>query len=131
MFLAQSVILIGMTIKKTFSDLEFNDHPNNPDGIQAILSLGNNLSISVVSMKGKETEFGSLYGSVLAGTYEVAVFHNGSMIPLSPFDDVLGWQTEDDLNKLMANLQGYFRAQFIANLYIERDEARADLNLDD
>ena len=129
MFLAQSVILVYMTIKKTFSDLEFNDHANNPDGVQARLDLGNNTEISVVSMKGKETEFGGLYGSVLAGTYEVAVFHNGNMVPLSPFDDVLGWQTEDELNELMANLQGDFRAQFIANLYIARDEERNELGL--
>jgi len=122
-----------MTATKTFSDLVFNDHPNNPDGIQARLDLGNNIEISVVAMRNgdKGSDFmGSLYGNADAGTYEVAVFHNDSMLPLSPFDEVLGWQTEDDLTELMANLQGYFRAQFIANLYIERDEARADLNLD-
>ena len=67
-----------MTIKKnrTFSDLVFTDHANNPNGVQARLDLGNNLEISVVSMKDKEAEFGGLYGSVKAGTYEVAVFHN-------------------------------------------------------
>tara|TARA_R110000824_G_scaffold669_8_gene4207 strand:- start:10 stop:375 length:366 start_codon:yes stop_codon:yes gene_type:complete len=117
-----------MTIKN-FNDLIFTDHGNNPNAVQAKLDLGNNLEISVVSMKDKETEFGSLYGSVKAGTYEVAVFHNDSMIPLSPFDDVLGWQTEDELTELMANLQGDFTAQFIANLYITRDEERADLGL--
>jgi len=120
-----------MTATKTFSDLVFNDHPNNPDGIQARLNLGNNIEISVVAMRNGLTQYGGLYGNASAGTYEVAVFHNDSMLPLSSFDEVLGWQTEDDLNKLMANLQGYFRAQFIANLYIERDEARADLNLND
>jgi hypothetical protein len=80
-------------------------------------------------MKGKETEFGGLYGSVLAGTYEVAVFHNDSMIPLSPWDDVRGWQTEDEITELMAHLQGDFQAQFIANLYISRDEERDELGL--
>ena len=117
-----------MTIKN-FNDLVFTDHANNPHGVQAKLDLGNNTEISVVSMKGKETEYGGLYGSVLAGTYEVAVFHNGSMVPLSPFDDSLGWQTEDELTELMANLQGIFKAQFIANLYISRDEERDELGL--
>jgi hypothetical protein len=51
------------------------------------------------------------------------------MIPLTPFDDVRGWQTEDDINELLNNLQGDFSAQFIANLYITRDEERADLGL--
>ena len=118
-----------MTIKN-FNDLIFNDHANTPNGVQAKLDLGNNTQISVVSMKDKETEFSSLYGSVKAGTYEVAVFHNDSMIPLSPYDDVLGWQTEDELTELMANLQGDLRPQFIANLYISRDESRAELELD-
>jgi hypothetical protein len=118
-----------MNNKKDFSDLIFNDHAHNPNGVQARLDLGNDIEISVVSMKDKETEFGGLYGSVKAGTYEVAVFRNNNMIPLSPFDDVLGWQTEEELTELMANLQGDFNAQFIANLYISRDEERNELGL--
>jgi len=113
----------------TFRDLVFNAHANVNNGVQARLDLGNGLEISVVSMKEKETEFGRLYGSVKAGTYEVAVFQNNSMIPLSPFDDVLGWQTEDDLNELMAKLQGDFKTQFICNLHISRDEERNELGL--
>ena len=120
-----------MTIKN-FSDLVFTDHANNPNGVQAKLDLGNNLEISVVSMKGKETEFGGLYGSVLAGTYEVAVFHNNSMQPLSPWDDVIGWQTEAEITELMANLQGRQAdvAGFIEQLHLTRSESRADLLLD-
>jgi hypothetical protein len=118
-----------MNNKKDFSDLIFNDHSHNPNGVQARLDLGNDIEISVVSMKDKETEFGGLYGSVKAGTYEVAVFRNGDMLPLSAFDDVLGWQTEEELTELMANLQGDFNAQFIANLYISRDEEREGLGL--
>jgi len=121
-----------MTVKKTFSDLVFNDHANNPDGIQAILSLGNDLSISVVSMKNSTTQYGGLYGDASNGTYEVAVFHNDSMLPLSPWDDVLGWQTEDDLNELMASLQGRQAdiAGAIAQMYNDRASTSADLELD-
>ena len=114
-----------MTLKK-FNDLVFNAHANTPNGVQAKLDLGNDTEISVVSMTKREGSFGGLYGDVSAGTYEVAVFHKGSMLPLSPFDDVLGWQTEDELTELMANLQGDFKAQFIANLYISRDEENKD-----
>ena len=131
MFFAQSVILIIMTLKKTFSDLVFNDHANNPNGVQAKLDLGNNLEISVVSMKDKEPEFGGLYGSVTAGTYEVAVFHNNNMLPLSPWDDVVGWQTEEEVTNLMANLQGRQAdvAGFIDQMHLTRSESRADLGL--
>jgi len=115
---------------KTFSDLEFNAHSNVSNGIQAKLDLGNDLVISVVSMRKREGEFGGLYGDASEGTYEVAVFRNNDMIPLSPFDDVLGWQTEDELTELMGNLQGDLYAQFIANLYISRDESRAELLAD-
>ena len=121
-----------MTIKKTFSDLVFTDHANNPDGVQAKLDLGNNLEISVVSMKGKEAQFGGLYGSVKAGTYEVAVFHNNNMLPLSPWDDVVGWQTEDEVTELMGNLQGRQAdvAGFIEQMHEHKKEARAELELD-
>ena len=119
-----------MTIKN-FSDLVFTDHANNPNGVQAKLDLGNNLEISVVSMKDKESEFGGLYGSVKAGTYEVAVFHNNSMQPLSPWDDVIGWQTEAEITELMVNLQGRVAdvAGFIEQLHLTRSESRADLGL--
>ena len=112
---------------KTFSDLEFNDHANVSDGIQAKLNLGNDIEISVVSMKERDGDFGGLYGDASEGTYEVAVFRDGDMLPLSPFDDVIGWQTEDEITELMSNLQGDFSSQFIANLYITRDEHREEL----
>ncbi len=119
-----------MNNQKTFNDLVFNPHANVPNGIQAMLDLGNNVEISVVSMKERDGQYGGLYGDASEGTYEVAVFHHNSMIPLSPFDDVIGWQTEDEISELMANLQGDLRPQFIANLYISRDESRAELELD-
>ena len=56
--------------KKTFSDLVFNDHANTPNGVQAKLDLGNNLEVSVVSMKDKEAEFGLL--SVISGAIDNA-----------------------------------------------------------
>ncbi len=121
-----------MTPTKTFSDLVFNDHPNNPDGLQAIMSLGNGLNISVVAMRNGLTQYGGLYGNASAGTYEVAVFHHDSMLPLSSFDDVLGWQTEDDLNELMASLQGRQAdiSGAISQMHNDRADMRADLELD-
>ena len=90
---------------KTFSDLEFNDHAHNPNGVQARLDLGDGFQISVVSMKTKEEQFGGLYGNASKGTYEVAMFHNGTMLPLAKFDDVLGWQDEVAVTRLMGEAQ--------------------------
>ncbi len=120
-----------MTIKN-FNDLVFNPHANVSNGIQATLDLGNDLMISVVSMKKREGEFGSLYGDVTEGSYEVAVFHNNDMLPLGAFDHVIGWQTEDEVTELMGNLQGRQAdvAGFIEQMHEHKKEARAELELD-
>ena len=94
---------------KTFDNLVFNDHPNTAGGLMARLNLGD-YTISVVTMKGDKPKFGGLYGSQLAGTYEVAVFANTNsggpdMVHLSEWDDVLGWQTAEQLTALMATIQ--------------------------
>ena len=120
-----------MTIKN-FSDLVFQSHGNVPNGVQAKLDLGNDLEFSVVSMKKREGEYGGLYGDVTKGTYEVAVFHNHDMLPLGAFDDVLGWQTEDELTELMGNLQGRQAdvAGFIEQMHEHKKSERAELELD-
>ena len=125
-----SVIIIYMNNRKTFSDLDFNAHANVPNGVQAKLELGNDIEVSVVSMKKRDGHYGGLYGDVSEGTYEVAVFRHGDMLPLSPFDDVIGWQTEDELNTLLDNLQGDDRNDFVAELFNKKNEARAELELD-
>ena len=121
-----------MNDKKDFNDLVFNAHANVENGIQASLDLGNDITISVVSMKERTSAYGGLYGDASEGTYEVAVFHHGNMIPLSPFDDVLGWQTEDELTQLMSSLQGKQAdvAGFISELYTTRDEEQKELFAD-
>ena len=116
----------------TFSDLVFNAHANVINGVQAKLDLGNNIEISVVSMKKKEGEFGGLYGDVSEGTYEVAVFQGNAMQPLSAWDDVIGWQTEDEVSELMRKLQGEQDdvSAFIDQLHLSKSENRAELGLD-
>ncbi len=93
------------TKNRTFSDLEFTTHAHHSEGIQARLDLGNGFEISVVSMKNKDKQFGGLYGNASKGTYEVAMFHNDSMLPLARFDDVLGWQDEVAVTRLMGEAQ--------------------------
>ena len=68
------------------------------------LKLGD-YTISVVTMKGKKPQYGGLYGSQAEGTYEVAVFGKSGMVPLSCADDVVGWQSPEQITYLMAQLQ--------------------------
>ena len=120
-----------MTIKN-FNDLVFNPHANVSNGVQASLDLGNDLTISVVSMTHRVGEYGGLYGDVTEGTYEVAVFRNNDMLPLGAFDDVVGWQTEAELTELMNELQGKPEDihAFIEQMHLARSDARSDLMLD-
>ena len=117
---------------KDFVDLDFNAHRTTNNAIQAKLDLGNGIQISVVSHKDNQPSFGGLYGNASNGTYEVAVFHNDDFVPLSVADDVIGWQTKDDINDLMDKLQGKPDKihDFIDGLHLAKSKFRADLNLD-
>ena len=90
---------------KTFADLEFKSHASHTNGVQGRLDLGNGFEVSVVAMENDEEVFGGLYGNASKGTYEVAMFHNGTMLPLAKFDDVLGWQDEVAVTRLMGEAQ--------------------------
>lgn len=114
-----------------FRDLTFNAHANVANAVQARLGLGNGIEISVVSMKGESSGFGNLYGNASVGTYEVAAFRANEMLPLSPWDDVVGWQTEAEITALMRKLQGKDNDihTFIDELQLSKSESRADLGL--
>tara|TARA_R110000824_G_scaffold55138_4_gene152026 strand:+ start:4322 stop:4681 length:360 start_codon:yes stop_codon:yes gene_type:complete len=89
----------------TFQDLTFKSHSSVANGVHASLDLGKGFLISVVSMKDGEKSFGGLYGNASEGTYEVAIFHKNEMIPLATYDDVLGWQEEVSITRLMREAQ--------------------------
>jgi len=113
----------------TFSDLDFKPHAHVSDGIQATASLGNHFQVSVVSMVDQDGSFGTLYGNASKGTYEVAMFYKDDMIPLGLHDDVLGWQTQDQVTNHMADAQqnGVNWLDLLRKL---RKDARDDLGLD-
>ena len=80
---------------KTFNDIKFKLHPNGMGGILGQMELGNGYKISVVG-GGR-----GLYGDGKK-TFEVAVFDRmGEMIMLSENDQVLGWQTVDQVNEVI------------------------------
>jgi hypothetical protein len=80
---------------KTFNDIKFKLHPNGMGGILGQMELGNGYKISVVG-GGR-----GLYGDGKK-TFEVAIFDlTGEMIMLSENDQVLGWMTIDEVNKII------------------------------
>ena len=114
---------------RTFADLKFKDHSHVENGVQARLKLGD-FEVSVVSMKGKNPKtYGGLYGNTSQGTYEVAVFKDDDMLPLSAFDDVKGWQSVDDLNALLDSLQSKDVDKFVQQLHDDKQTALKELDL--
>ena len=85
---------------KTFDDLEFGPHPNGLGGKIAQMDLGNGYKISVVG-GGR-----GLYGDGET-TFEVAMFNRmNEMITLGENDQVLGWQTIDEINEIIKKFDG-------------------------
>ena len=85
---------------KTFDDLEFVPHPTGLGGKIAQMDLGNGYKISVVG-GGR-----GLYGDGET-TFEVAMFNRmGEMITLGENDQVLGWQTIDEINEIIKKFDG-------------------------
>ena len=100
---------------KTFKDLQFKRHKNVTDSkaVAANMELGNGITVSVVAGEG-------LYSG--DGTYEVAMFAGEhEFLPLSVWDDVLGWQTPGEINVLLEEAQTN-GAKFMAKLLTERQE---------
>jgi len=101
---------------KLFKDIVFKPHKNTyiKDGLQGKLDLGDGLELSVVQGEG-------LYGSADDGDYEIAVFNTNeksymtidderiemgnAFVPLSIYDDVLGWRTPDEIDALVTEIQ--------------------------
>lgn len=108
-----------------FSDLDFKPH-RHTDGVQAKLDFGNGLEISVVA----NNDGGSgLYGKVSDDLYEVAIFSDDGMIPLSPSDDVVGWQSPQQISHLMAKAQSE-GSVWVDELKEAKAEFRRELDLD-
>jgi len=117
---------------KGFDDLDFKTHAGFSDGkaIQARLKFGSRdqFEISVVQNIGDGT---GLYGDHSDNTYEVAMWFDGrdTMLPLSLGDDVLAWQTPDQVTRLMhqAHLNDFAWVTLLTNARIAHNK---DLGLD-
>jgi len=117
---------------KSFDDLVFGNHAGFVKGkaIQARLKFGSRdqFEISVVQNIG---DGNGLYGHEDGDTFEVAMWFDGrdTMLPLAMSDDVLGWQTPDQITRLMhqAHLNDFAWVTLLQNI---RDESRKELGLD-
>ena len=109
-----------------FSDLDFQPHRGTDDAFQARLDLGNGLEISVIAGIGNKR---GPYGSLEEDLYEVAIYNENGMIPLSPSDNVVGWQSPAQVSILMAKAQNE-GSIWVDELIEDKAEFRKDLGLD-
>ena len=90
---------------KTFNDLKFEIHPVTKKGIRSTVELKPNVFISVIAGEGfYSTSKKGVRAECLkpedASTFEVAIIDEN--LPEDEQEwDVLGWQTREEINKLM------------------------------
>ena len=84
---------------KTFDDLVFKPHRLGDGSVQAKMDLGNDIEISVVGGP-------LLYGNGET-TFEVAAFYKtlGKFVPMPDGDEVSGWNTKEDVTKIINYLE--------------------------
>ena len=84
-----------MTTIEKFDDLVFTPHPNGIEGaVQSQHTFDNGITISVIGGYGIES-------------FEVAAWHKESngWISLSEHDDILGWQSKEDITEIIKKLK--------------------------
>lgn len=98
---------------KTFKDLEFKDHPIG-NGLMARLNFDNGYGVSVVRFKRGDNPFieasaqNDTYGSYTDNEeeWEVAIIKDGGLCYSTELtSDVLGNQSDTDIDKIMKTLQ--------------------------
>ena len=84
---------------KTFDDLVFKPHAMGRGAVQAKLDLGNDIEVSVVGGPG-------LYGNGKT-SFEVAAFYKtlGKFVPFEDGQDVSGYNSKDEVTKIINRLE--------------------------
>ena len=85
---------------KTFKDLEFKNHPNAfIFSKQAIISFDNDYGLSIINGEGAYCD---------EHTFEVAILFKDKLTYNTDItNDVLTYQSEEDINDIMIKLQNY------------------------
>lgn len=89
----------------TFKDLKFEPHPLAPlFNEQAKHNFPNGYGVSVINGD---------HAYCNANTYEVAIMKDGSCCYTTPLtNDVLGYQTPDDIDKILKEIETYKENEF-------------------
>ena len=91
---------------KTFKDIIFKQHKVGKGNIQGLLMLDNGVELSIVAgtgmySAGKTGVRGPVDNVKDVSSFEVAIFdQDGKFIPADD-DMVLGWQSREDIDKLI------------------------------
>ena len=91
---------------KTFKDIKFKPHKVGKGAIQGLLKLHNGIEFSVVAGEGMySTGKGGVREAIDkvedASSFEVAVFDQDGKFIGADNDLVLGWQSREDIDKLI------------------------------
>ena len=91
---------------KTFKDISWKQHGLGKGNIQGLLMLDNGIELSIVAGEGMYSSGKNGVREAIdkvedASSFEVAVFdQDGKFIPAEN-DMVLGWQSREDIDKLI------------------------------
>jgi len=92
---------------KTFKDLEFNIHPATKKAIHAELEIKPNVFLSVVAGEGMYSTSREGVRAACTKVEDVSSFEVAIIDENLPEDeqkwDVRGWQTREDINKILSN----------------------------
>ena len=91
---------------KTFKDIIFKQHKLGKGNIQGLLKLDNGIKLSIVAGEGmysagKTGVRGPADNVKDVSSFEVAVFDQDGEFIQAEHDMVLGWQSREDIDKLI------------------------------
>ena len=91
---------------KTFKDITFKQHKVGKGSIQGLLMLDNGIELSIVAGEGmysagKTGVRGPVDNVKDVSSFEVAIFDQAGNFISADDDMVLGWQSREDINKLI------------------------------
>lgn len=88
----------------TFKDLDFQPHKVSPKtGIQASIKLGNGKILSVIAGEGFYSNSREGIRKPASSPDDVASFEIAVIDEVNPNFEVLGWQSREDINKIIKN----------------------------
>ena len=117
---------------KTFDDIEFvldKFDASNGGRYVSKTDLGARGILSVVyGGTGTYSDVVKIDGEWIPESYEAALLFGMDFVPLTPYDDVIGWRTAEEITELMEEIQT--NPNFIKEKMDDKIEYRKDLDLE-